>query len=342
MKANARANQLLSFCRLALVVARCSLPERGHKFSPKLYTQPQLLGCLLLKEFLRLDYRGVQDLLEVSDGLRAALGLEQVPDHSTLWWFAQRKLDEDRLQVALAETVHCLGAEQRRHAEEKADGDAVPPTGLSDQVALDSTGLFLGYSSRYFAWRAKRDRGQRGWLKWAGALWIGPQLLLAQRVRPGPCGDYGDLVPLASAAFAVRRFAQLIADGGYDSEANHRYCHEQLGVESLIPAHNKRGTAARTPHRLRMQILLGAPSPVGAQSENTALARHAYRQRWKAETLMSVLKRKWGENLSARSDLMQRKQALLRGLIYNLRRLVLLGVWRVAIWLRPLIQSGCS
>ena len=44
-------------------------------------------------------------------------------------------------------------------------------------VALDSTGLFLSYSSRYFRWRAKRERGQRGWLKWALALWVEPQML---------------------------------------------------------------------------------------------------------------------------------------------------------------------
>jgi hypothetical protein len=62
-------------------------------------------------------------------------------------------------------------------------------------VAPDPTGLWLSHASRYFEWRAKRGRGRRGWLKWALALWTGPQLLLAQRVRPGPSGDFSDLVP---------------------------------------------------------------------------------------------------------------------------------------------------
>jgi hypothetical protein len=34
-------------------------PEHRHRLSPKKFTQPQLLACLVLKEFARLDYRGL-------------------------------------------------------------------------------------------------------------------------------------------------------------------------------------------------------------------------------------------------------------------------------------------
>jgi len=37
---------------------------------------------------------------------------------------------------------------------------------------------------------------------------------------------------------------------------------------------------------------------------------------------MSVVKRRWGESLSARRDHTRRAQALLRGLVHNLNRLV--------------------
>ena len=122
----------------------------------------------------------------------------------------------------------------------------------------------------------------------------------------------------------MRPFKQLVADGGYDSEANHRFCREQLMVESLIPAHNRRGTGAKTPYRRKMQRLLGVP---GSERHGTRRARRDYGQRWKAETLMSVLKRKWGECLSARGALMQQLQALLRGVVYNLHRLTVLGLF---------------
>jgi hypothetical protein len=38
--------------------------------------------------------------------------------------------------------------------------------------------------------------------------------------------------------------------------------------------------------------------------------------------VMSVVKRRWGEALSARLDPTQAAQALLRGVVYNLNRLV--------------------
>ncbi len=156
------------------------MPAHGHKFAPKTYTQPQLLACLLVKEHLRLDYRGTQDLLELSDGQRAALSLRQTPDHSTLWWFARHKVTPELLQQALAETVRLL--------EGHDSPGGRPREGAARQVALDSTGLFLHHTSRYYEWRARRERGHRGWLKWAAALWTRPQLLLAQMVRPAPDG----------------------------------------------------------------------------------------------------------------------------------------------------------
>jgi hypothetical protein len=41
---------------------------------------------------------------------------------------------------------------------------------------------------------------------------------------------------------------------------------------------------------------------------------------------MSVMKRKWGESLSARQPVTQQLQVLLRGVVYNLHRLTMLGV----------------
>ena len=261
-----------------------------------------MLAALLLRERLRLTYRGLEDLLRLSGPLRHALGLRDVPDHSTLWWFARRHASPALLDAALAETVRL----------------ARGGTGRADQVALDSTGLFLSHTSWYFAWRAKRDRGQRGWLKWAFAMWVGPQLLLSQRVRPGPCGDFSDLPPLTDAAARVMPFEQVLADAGYDSEANHRHCREVLAADSLIPAKKRRSVrvVATTPLRQEMLRRLGAP---GVEAD-----RVAYRQRWKAETVMSVVKRRCGDALSARLEPTQRAQALLRGVAYNVQRLVTL------------------
>src|SRR5947209_4401932 len=49
--------------RVAYHAARRALPPYGHRFSPKKFTQPQLLACLALKEFQCLDYRGLAAFL---------------------------------------------------------------------------------------------------------------------------------------------------------------------------------------------------------------------------------------------------------------------------------------
>ena len=293
-------NELLRFARLAMATARRVVPPRLSRHADPVYHPASLMAALLLKEHLRLTYRAAEDLLRLSGRLRRLFGLRIVPDHSTLWWFARRRLDPDLAALALAETV------------ERAAGRLRGPR----LVALDSTGMWLSHASRWFERRAERGRGQRGWLKWALAMWVGPQLLLAQRVRPGPSGDFGDLVPLATAAHAVLPFERLVADAGYDSEANHRFCREDLGVDSLIPAKKRRSVRviATTPYRQEMVRRLGEAGDEGS--------RRVYRQRWKAETVTSVVKRRWGEALSARLDDTQRTQALLRGVVYNLNRLV--------------------
>jgi len=38
----------------------------------------------------------------------------------------------------------------------------------------------------------------------------------------------------------VLPFERLVADAGYDTEGNHHFCREDLGVDSLIPAKKRR------------------------------------------------------------------------------------------------------
>ena len=287
-----------------MAVARRCVPDRLTRFAHPTYTPASLFAALLLREHMRLTYRSLEDLLRISPPLRRLFGFRIVPDHSTLWWFARRHLGGGLIIAALRATVARVRGFPDR----------------ARQVALDSTGLGLSHTSWYFEWRAKRDRGQRGWMKWALALWIEPQMLVAQRVRPGPCGDFSDLVPLATAANDLKPFEQLVADAGYDSEANHRFCRETLGVDSLIPAKKRRSVTivATTPYRQEMVRRLGEP---GLNAD-----RIAYRQRWKVETIMSVVKRRCGEALTARLEPTQRGQALLRGVVYNVQRLVRLDL----------------
>ena len=83
----------LYVAREALAVGQTALPAYGSQFSRRDYTQPQLFALLVLKQFLRVDYRGVVALLAEWRDLRDALGLRKVPHYSTLAHAARRLLD---------------------------------------------------------------------------------------------------------------------------------------------------------------------------------------------------------------------------------------------------------
>src|SRR5262245_12933026 len=77
-----------------LALAREALPAYSSKYSRQDYTQHQLFALLVLREFLKVDYRGLEQQLKEWSDLREALGLAKVPDHSTLQKAARRLLEK--------------------------------------------------------------------------------------------------------------------------------------------------------------------------------------------------------------------------------------------------------
>ena len=70
--------------RVGHLIGSLALPKYAHKYSPKTYTQPQLFACLVLKSFLKTDYRGVVARLADCPSLVETLGLASVPHYTTL------------------------------------------------------------------------------------------------------------------------------------------------------------------------------------------------------------------------------------------------------------------
>ena len=87
----------LAFVRVALKTGQKSLPPYSHPKSPHKYTQPQLFALLALKDFLRTDYRRLVQTVREWSQLRQVLGLEHVPDHSTVAKAEKRLLKKTSL-----------------------------------------------------------------------------------------------------------------------------------------------------------------------------------------------------------------------------------------------------
>ena len=84
----------LALARAARAAAAEALPVYASKFSKHDFTQHQLFAMLVVREFLKTDYRGMEELLHDWSDLRQVLGLAKVPDHSTLQKAHERLLEK--------------------------------------------------------------------------------------------------------------------------------------------------------------------------------------------------------------------------------------------------------
>jgi Transposase domain (DUF772)/Transposase DDE domain len=219
---------LVKCASVALHVGQAVLPAYRSQCSKHRFTQPQLLAMLCLMRYEDWTFREAEVRIAEHRELRAALGLDHVPDYTTLYRFL-RRLDETVLEQILSPVVQRLISQPSPQAT----------------VAVDATGLAPGAISTCFVKRAK-DRGEgftwRHWLTWTMAVDVDRHLILAQAARRGPTKDCALWRPLVSAAHARVPIGVVLADAEFDSERNHQHIRHTLQAHSVIPA--RRGGAA--------------------------------------------------------------------------------------------------
>ena len=89
----------MALAKETLQVAKTSLEPYSNKYSPRRYTQHQLFTILVLRQFFKTDYRGIEQMLYDFCDLRQVLGLKEVPDHSTLQKAEARLLKKGLLRA---------------------------------------------------------------------------------------------------------------------------------------------------------------------------------------------------------------------------------------------------
>jgi len=287
----------VTVARRALGAADHALPRSAHRFRPQKFTQPPRFACLVLKAFFKTDYRGVVVLLEDLPDLVATLTLKAVPHWTTLQKAPRRLLTLPAANRLLTATLGRLLGRRRK----------VP------RAAFDSTGLECGPISSYYVRR--RERGRSIWqtttykhfAKLEAAFDCETHLVIGAIPRRGPRVDTDRFVPLLENVLGRVRLGTVLADAGDDSEPTHRHARERRGVRSVIPA-----TAGR-------------PSPKPPTGRWRRLMRRRlnkdycqYGQRWQAETGFSLIKRRLGSAVAARSYWSQCRELMLLALTHNL------------------------
>ena len=100
-------------------ISKASLPAHRHRNSPKKFTQHQLFACLVLKNFLKTDYRGLVEYLADCDSLADAIELVCIPHFTTFQKAARRLLVNKSAQKLLDETVR-VQMQRRTRVKEAA------------------------------------------------------------------------------------------------------------------------------------------------------------------------------------------------------------------------------
>jgi hypothetical protein len=276
----ARESELLRVVELSMRLARRAMHAYSHDNSPKVFTQPQLLTCLILKAYLGATYRGLIDQIALMPMVREAIGLKRLPHFTAVQKFADRK---DVLAIADRTLAHILRA--------------IDPALVRD-AAIDSTGVEASLASVHYTARSGRKRSK--FVKISMIVLCGLLLPAAVVIDWGPSHDLKQSYRLAAKARKFIKPGILWGDSAFDSDRWHDYCWHDWGVHSFAPAvvRSKDGSVGGDLRRLMKEKWTG------------------YGARWDIETAHSAMKRRLGSQLTARTTRTLKNEAGLKVLTY--------------------------
>jgi hypothetical protein len=134
--------------------------------------------------------------------------------------------------------------------------------------------------------------------------------LCTLKIRRDPTRhDNIDFQPLIIRTSEILPISVTVADKGYDSEDNHVLVREELRAYSVIPARFEYIPIWRAYGKYRKQMKCGYPKLLYHQERN------------KDETIISVIKRLFGEHVTSRSVKTQNRELSFRCIAYNMHRL---------------------
>ncbi|WP_421907959.1 IS5 family transposase [Methanolacinia petrolearia] len=278
-------NWYINFVKTSLEVIRNShVPLRSSKFSKKKYTQHQLLTLIILKEKIGKDYRDFTELLPNLTTITDIIQLEEIPHYTTLQKFLSR-IPSLTFRIILKNVI------RRLHQK----GEIIRIT------SIDSTGFTSSYASHYYSKRINKTR--KSFIKASIAVDSDKLIILGWKFSKVPVHDSQHAKSLINQVIRIKKSDCFTMDKGYDSEKIYQYIRENIGAESIIPVRKWNGNIYSGKYRKEM-------------IEN--FNQEKYGQRNMVETVFSVIKRKYNENVRSRKYFNQIKKIKIRMLIHNM------------------------
>jgi len=282
---NRRESRYVTVAKIAYRLTKQVLPKYSHAKSPHRFELPQLAACVLMMFYLNKSYREMEEWLLATDTVCQALGLSRIPDHTTLQrtYRKLRKLDFEKMknQMLKAENIQ------------------------ESVIASDSTGFSPGQASVYYQTRSGRTCEH--WIKGAYAVGTESQYILSWPSGYGPSNDasHWNALKRGCARFGThsetkQRTWLMLADAGFEAK--------KLSSLDIIPPIRRHGKLVDPQRKTRADLVAAARLD------------GLFGQRWKTETVNSVIKRKFGDTIRSRKTQLQNREPIVKGLVYNIHR----------------------
>ena len=268
------------------VLKNSRIPLFLHRKSNHVFTMWQHLVLLTIRQYEGKSYRMFVEWLIEAHYLRLFLGLSRVPHFTTLQKFTDR-INNTLLEKIISSFIVISGT--RRVF-----------------IGIDSTGFKMTHASQYYT---ERTGFRRKYAKLSIGDDVLQQIICTVKIRRAPTRhDNIDFRPIITRTSNILPLSIVTADKGYDSEENHLLVREDLHAFSVIPAKYEHVPIWRTHGKYRKEMKRG-------------YSKLLYNQRNKDETIMSVIKRLFGEHLMSRLTRTQNRELSFRCITYNMHRL---------------------
>ena len=210
--------------------------------------------------------------------------------------------------TSLAQHPGAEAAGRHRRPRQAATATQTPPAREEIGRRLQR---FRGATSHYFVRR--REKGGKHWQsttyrrfpKLAVLSDCSSHLVLAAVPERGPGPDITHFERIVRQACPRVRMETLLADAGYDAEWVHRLGRDDLGITTIIPAKIGRPTEK-------------APTGYYRRWMSQRIHLTSYGQRWQAETTISMIKRRLGSAVNARTYWSQCRALMLKAVAHNI------------------------
>ena len=246
----------------------------------------QHIVLVAIRQYEGKSYRMFVEWLIEAYYLRSFLRLSRIPHFTTLQKFTDR-INNSLLEKIISSFIVISGT---KHIF----------------AGIDSTGFKITHASQYYT---DRTELRRKYAKLSIGVDVLQQIICTIKIRRAPTRhDNVDFRPIITRTSNILPLSVVTADKGYDSEDNHLLVREDLHAFSIIPARYEHVPMWRTHGKYRKQMKRG-------------YSKLLYNQRNKDETIISVIKRLFGENLMSRLTRMQNRELSFRCITYNMHRL---------------------